>query len=237
MIKKIEFSFSELQIVPEEIEVLMGFEPGHSPDPFPELMEEALRLAPERCRIFGGYQIFKRVIIDPVKERLQIENQEFCPGKIVVTQLKEAVQAAVLVATAGSGITELARQKTAEGDELMAYVLDITGSVTVEKAATKIMDQIFVDASSQGAGITDSFSPGYCNWSVDEQQKLFSLIPHQFCGITLSDSSLMNPIKSISAITGIGTNCKQTGYQCNWCPDQQCIYGIIRRRKKMKKNC
>jgi len=78
----------------------------------------------------------------------------------------------------------------------------------------------------------DLFSPGYCNWSMAEQQKLFSLLPPGFCGIQLSPSSLMHPIKSVSGIIGIGTSCKQKGYQCEWCNDKDCIYGRIRRQKK-----
>jgi hypothetical protein len=46
---------------------------------------------------------------------------------------------------------------------------------------------------------------------VAEQHKLFSLLPPGICGITLSDSALMHPIKSVSGITGIGKHCKQKG--------------------------
>jgi len=234
--KTMQFSFTELHIIPANIEELMGFEAGQSPEPFPELIEQALKLAPGICRITGGYKIFSQMVVDLQNEKIRIENLEFSPGKIVVTRLKESLKTALYVATAGSGISGLARQKAAEGDELMAYVLDVTGSVTVDRAAGKVKESIIEEASRLGMGITDSFSPGYCEWSVAEQQKLFSLIPPGFCGISLSGSSLMNPIKSVSGIIGIGINCKQNGYQCNWCPDDQCIYGKIRRRKKAKKN-
>jgi len=229
-------SFSELQITPGEVEELMGFEPGASPEPFPEMIQQALNLAPAICHIEGGYQLFGAVSIDPENKTINIENQHFSPGKIVISQLKRASKAALFVATAGTGISDMARKKAAEGDELMAYVLDVTGSVTVEKAAGKIKEQISEEASRLNMAVTDSFSPGYCEWSVAEQQKLFSLLPPGTCGITLSGSSLMNPIKSVSGIIGIGTYCKQNGYQCNWCPDEQCIYGKIKRRKNTKKN-
>ncbi len=229
------FSFTRLNIAPSDIEELMGFEPGQSPAPFPDLIENGLRQAPEYCRIVGGYKLFEKFHVDVNGETLQIEDQVFHPGKIVVTQLKEAAQAALFLCTAGPGISELSRKKSAEGDELMAYVLDVIGSVTVDKAAGLLQERIHEEVSELGYGITDSFSPGYCNWSVGEQQKLFSLFPEGYCNIRLSDSSLMHPIKSVSGLTGVGINCEQTGYQCNWCNDLDCYYGKVKRNKKAKK--
>ncbi|MCK7538940.1 MAG: hypothetical protein MZV63_52410 [Marinilabiliales bacterium] len=46
--------------------------------------------------------------------------------------------------------------------------------------------------------ITNRFSPGYCGWDVAEQHKLFSFFKDNFCGITLTESALMNPVKSVS---------------------------------------
>ncbi|MCA1759937.1 MAG: hypothetical protein LC658_09230 [Bacteroidales bacterium] len=234
--RKLEFTFSDLDITPSEIEEFMGFEPGQSPEPFPELIEQALQLAPEHCKITGAFKIFSEIAVHLQNETIQIENQQFFPGKIVVTQLKDATQLALFVCTAGAGISELSKQKTAEGDEMTAYVLDVIGSVTVDKAAGKLQEKILEEVKQAGFNITDPFSPGYCNWSVAEQHKLFSLLPSQICGITLSDSALMHPIKSVSGITGIGKNCKQMGYQCNWCTDRDCFVGKIKRRNNSKKN-
>ena len=230
------FSFSELIITLSEIEEFMGFEPGKSPEPFPDLIEQTLQLAPEHCQISGGFHIFNNISVHLQNETIQIENQQFFPGKVVVTQLKESTQLALFVCTAGAGISELSKQKTTEGDEMMAYVLDVIGSVTVDKAAGKLQEKILEEVKHFGLNITDPFSPGYCNWSVAEQHKLFSLLPYGICGIKLSESALMHPIKSVSGITGIGKHCKQMGYQCNWCTDRECFVGKIKRHKNSKKN-
>ncbi|MFW6289514.1 MAG: hypothetical protein ACOC0R_00985 [Mariniphaga sp.] len=229
------FSFSGLNIAPWEIEELMGFEPEQAPAPFPELIEDGLRQAPKYCQIIGGYKLFNKFQVDVAGEIMVVEDQEFHPGRIVVDRLKKATGAALFLCTAGPGISEYARKKSMEGDEMMAYVLDVIGSATVDKAAGVLQERILEEVSGSGSGISDAFSPGYCNWSVAEQQKLFSLLPEGFCNIRLSASSLMHPVKSVSGITGIGIACKRTGYQCNWCNDRDCIYGKIRRNKKAKK--
>lgn len=236
MAKTFQFQFEELHILPEEIEEFMGFEQGQSPEPFPELIAHALNLAPKHCHITGAFQIFSNISIHTQNEIIRIENQKFSPGKIVVTQLKEATRLAVFTCTAGDGISEISKKKAAEGDEMMAYALDVIGSVTADKAAGKLVEKMLEIVAKNGHSITDPFSPGYCNWSVGEQHQLFSLLPSGICGISLSESALMHPIKSVSGIIGIGKDCKQMGYQCNWCADRDCFVGKIKRRKNSKKS-
>jgi len=75
-----------------------------------------------------------------------------------------------------------------------------------------------------GLKVSNRYSPGYCTWDVSEQKKLFSFFPDRFAGITLSDSSLMNPIKSVSGIAGIGKDIKHLGYVCDNCTVVDCVF-------------
>ena len=88
--------------------------------------------------------------------------------------------------------------------------------------------QAFIDKT--GWKHTNRFSPGYCGWHVSEQQRLFSLFPTANpCGIRLTDSSLMIPIKSVSGIIGIGKNVRHLDYSCGLCNYSKCY-------KKRKRN-
>jgi len=164
-----------------------------------------------------------------------IENQQFHPDKIVVTQLKSAQQFAIFVCTAGNTITDFANEMMAGGDIMLGYVLDTIGSVVADRTAAKIQQELENDPSIGPLKISDRFSPGYCDWDVAEQHKLFSLLPPGFCGVTLSTSALMWPVKSVSGIIGIGKNLSQKGYQCHWCTDKDCFVGKINRIKKDEK--
>jgi hypothetical protein len=84
---------------------------------------------------------------------------------------------------------------------------------------------------SCGKKITNRYSPGYCGWDVAEQHKLFRLVPGNFCGIRLTESALMDPIKSISGIIGIGENVKFNKYTCNLCDFKNCRYRNSREKK------
>ncbi|MCG6187904.1 vitamin B12 dependent-methionine synthase activation domain-containing protein [Maribellus maritimus] len=232
MIKELSYSFEELSLNFHEIEEYMGFEKGTSPDPFPELVKAGLSKASALCDIRGGIKVLSPAVVDKKNNQIRTEKTVFSPGKIVTARLFHASSIALFVCTAGSEISEHSKKMIKEGDALAGYIFDTIGSLIVEKAVDNIQEWLKNKMAPRRLNISDRFSPGYCNWDVSEQQKLFSLLPPQFCGITLSSSSLMNPIKSVSGIIGIGPELKQKGYQCNWCDDLNCFYGKIKRQKK-----
>lgn len=232
MLKEFVYRFDDLSVTPNDVAKLLGFEGKEIPAPFPELISEGLTLASAICKIKGGYRHFPGFGIDKSTNTLKIENQVFSPSAIVITQLKKSTSCLLFACTAGHQISEYAKQKENEGDLILSYVIDVIGSVAVEKAMDHIQLEAKNEFKKQNLNISDRFSPGYCEWNVAEQQKLFSLLPPNFCGITLSGSSLMSPIKSVSGIIGIGKDLVQKGYQCNWCNDSNCYYGRIKRNKK-----
>lgn len=235
MTKEFQFDFGGLNVQSAEIEVLLGFENGDVPEPFPELIAQAIDRAPQLCGIKAGYQVFDNIQVITDTKTIKINDTVFSPSKTVTTQFREAQSMAVFVCTAGAGITDFSKEISLQ-DPVLGYVYDVLGSVTVDKAACKMQDALKTEVAKNGLNISDSFSPGYCEWSVAEQQKLFALLPANFCGIKLSASSLMAPTKSVSGMIAIGKNLQQKGYQCNWCTDRNCIYGKIRRQKRFEKN-
>ncbi|MCF6357677.1 MAG: hypothetical protein L3J54_07710 [Draconibacterium sp.] len=235
MIKEFHFSFDELNIIPKDLIDLLGFEDGVVPEPFPKIIEQALLEASQFCSITGGYKILESVEINQKNATIKIETEIFSPSKIVTTQLKESTSVALYICTAGEEISNRANEILTQGDPMLGYIFDVIGSVTVEKATDKMQKLLEIEVKKHGLNISDRYSPGYCEWSVAEQQKLFSFFPHNFCGVSLSKSSLMSPIKSVSGIIGIGIDLKQKGYQCRWCNDENCIYGKIKQQKNSSK--
>ncbi len=233
MIQEYKYSSTDIKIEVSEIEELIGYEKGEAPESIVELIDQALIDSQNFCNFRGGFRILDDVVINTSVNSIQINDLIFYPGKIVTTHLKNSTSVALFICTAGADISEHSNKTAVEGDPLLGYIFDVIGSVMAEKVTEKIQDKIVEFITGNGLKISDRFSPGYCDWSVSEQQKLFSLLPKNFCGITLSENSLMNPIKSVSGIIGIGTANKQLGYQCNWCNDLNCIYGKVKRQKKL----
>jgi hypothetical protein len=118
----------------------------------------------------------------------------------------------------------MSRRSMKEGDLLRGYVYDVIGSEVVENAVDRMQGELKKTAAAEGQMITNRFSPGYCGWDVAEQHKLFSFFKNNFCAITLTDSALMDPVKSVSGLIGIGRDVNYISYQCHICDNKNCIY-------------
>jgi hypothetical protein len=231
-LQEYRYRFDDLDISAGIIEKFMGYEPGQSPEPIPELIDEVFKVAHDHCDIRGGYLIKDDINLQKEEQLLHINGTEFDIKRIIANQLRKIDQIAMFVCTAGQGIGDFSKQLMHDGDFVKGYIVDVVGSEIVESAMDKIQDDLEKQMESTGLHITDRYSPGYCGWSVGEQHKLFSFFPRGFCGITLTPSSLMEPIKSVSGIIGIGENVRRKGYVCNMCDMVNCIY---REKKQPKK--
>lgn len=171
----------------------------------------------------GAYARFTAVTPDS-EEVVEIIGTRFCTGKIIRNMLRHSEEYALFVVTAGPEPEELSRRLMKEGQYLEGLITDVVASAIVESAANQVEQQIMEMADSMDMKITNRYSPGYCSWHVSEQQKLFSLFPEDCCGINLSQSSLMSPIKSISGIIGMGKSVIYKDYTCEICPMKECVF-------------
>ncbi len=229
-----DFNLDELDGVFSYAEEFMGFESGKAPEPFSSYMAEAYEEMPALCNVSTGYVVIDNPVFKEASNTIVIDGISFNPGKIVFNQLKGSEAIGFFLASAGQGISRRITGLTQKGDHLLSYVYDAFGSVIVQKAVDKLIDRIEESARLNGWGISDPFSPGYCDWSVSEQQLLFTFFPEGFCGVTLSESSLMMPLKSVSGIIGMGKTMQQKGYQCMMCNDENCFVGRILKMKYQK---
>jgi cobalamin-dependent methionine synthase I len=74
----------------------------------------------------------------------------------------------------------------------------------VEELAETVQSRIATRALMQGLAISRRFSPGYCDWHVNQQPMVFKSLGENNTGIKLNRSNLMTPQKSISGIIGLG---------------------------------
>jgi hypothetical protein len=214
---------SLIRINPEDISYLLGDGESGSALHTNGLTEQLIAKCYQIMNPGGGY-LFSDAIPTEVKEEIAIEKHRFKTGKIIRNMFRGAEQYVLFIATAGPGPEELSRTLLNEGNYLEGYLVDLIGSVLVELVADQVQDNIKEMADSMGVHITNRYSPGHCSWDVDDQQKLFNLFPQGFCGITLSDSSLMSPIKSVSGVIGMGSSVSYRENTCEICSMKECIF-------------
>ena len=202
----------------------MGYSPGTTPEPVSDLIREVAEELMPLGGVNAEYIIFNRLSSDTNNKSIEIEGVVFEVKPIIFSQIKKAQWAALFICTAGAEVGLRSRRSMNEGDLLRGYVYDVIGSEVVENAADRMQDELRLEVGAMGLKITNRFSPGYCGWDVAEQHKLFSFFPDNYCGITLTESALMNPVKSVSGLIGIGREVRYAPYQCHLCDDKNCIY-------------
>lgn len=158
---------------------------------------------------------------------LTINDCKFGVGPIISKQLKNSVQFALFVATAGNEYHVFSEKIKATGDPFDEFILDSIGTLIAENTADCM--EVYLQNSINALEYlhTNRYSPGYCGWNVSEQQNFFSLLPTNVCGIKLSDSSLMIPIKSVSGVIGIGKDVQKLDYTCIMCGMKNCARSKI----------
>jgi hypothetical protein len=224
VIKSYHLEYDELAIEPAIMEDYIGFIPGSAPEPFPEIIAEIMANAGKLSCPHGGFAVFENIRIDKMNKRVTVQDVTFNTDAIVTRKMNKSISIALFACTAGSEITRIAAEYNRKGNAVHAYIVDSLGSIIVERAMDIIQERLKSMMNEQGLQITNRYSPGYCDWDIREQKKLFGLLPDNFCGISLSDNMLMKPIKSVSGIIGIGKEVTCDHYTCNFCQDINCLY-------------
>lgn len=222
--KVFSFGISELDLSFTRIGQMLGYQEGESLGPIADMIWSALEDAGEMCQAKAEYAVFEGVKFNNLTKTIEINEIVFEVNRIVYSQLTGSDSIGVFLCTAGPGISSKSRQAMEVGDILTGYIYDAIGSEIVGAAAHLMHKELEISMSAAGKKITNRYNPGYCYWKVDEQQKLFRLIPDNYCGIRLNSSALMDPEKSVSGFIGIGTDVSFNSYTCGLCERTDCIY-------------
>lgn len=175
-----------------------------------------------------GSFVLADVVEAESSQAINIPGVIFDSGSIIHNMLRHSEYYTLFLVTAGPEPENLARSLLTKGNYLEGYIADLVASEIVDLAADQIEEQVRKLAGKHGMKTTNRYSPGYCSWDVEEQQKLFSLFPEGCCGISLSESSLMNPVKSVSGIIGIGAEVEYKDYTCEICSMKNCNFRRVK---------
>jgi hypothetical protein len=130
------------------------------------------------------------------------------------------------IATIGGDVEDEIKRLMDEKHLAEAYILDAMASVAADNMVATFHQRMKGEYKSQGKQVTLCFSPGYCDWPITDQKKLFSMFDSNELDIELTDSCFMQPRKSISGVFGItppDSNPKEQSYNpCLECKRHNC---------------
>jgi hypothetical protein len=110
---------------------------------------------------------------------------------------------ALYVATLGPALPDRIQQLFAQNALAEGYMLDAVASAGADLLSERLAAH-FAQARPSRGGASDertlAYSPGYCGWPTSGQRALFAALVPDEVGVTLNDSCLMTPLKSVSGV-------------------------------------
>lgn len=139
--------------------------------------------------------------------------------------LKDCSRIAVFAATLGVGADKLI-QKYEKLEISRAVVLQAAATAMLEAFCDSACQELKEEYESRGLYLRPRFSPGYGDFPLENQKNLLdALEAGKRIGIKLTDSLLMTPVKSVTAVMGISKKpyrCEVKG--CQACGKADCPY-------------
>ena len=109
---------------------------------------------------------------------------------------------------------------------LKALLMQAYGAERIESLCDTFCEELKLQAAKLNRTCSARFSPGYGDLPLEVQREIFALLDcNRQIGVSLNESLLMMPSKSVTAILGVG-ECvaKRALHKCSACSKQNCEY-------------
>jgi len=213
MMEPVILEHFSVAVDPAEVRRFLGSKGRKKPAPgerYDDILNESIRAARELIapKAVYTYAAGRELAGSTMFERL--ERMAFC------------------VCTIGPALEAEVTRLAGAGELLRAVVLDSIGSVAAEAVADHVDEAIAADAGLEGLKTSCRASPGYGDWDVREQAAIFKLLPAGRIGVSLSETFMMSPRKSISFAMHIAREPEvlRSENSCSNCGRTDCLYRI-----------
>ncbi|HJO23673.1 MAG: hypothetical protein GY772_16790 [bacterium] len=129
---------------------------------------------------------------------------ELARAKAVVELLGEADELVAAVGSIGPELDLMARDWSASGRELDAFVLGEIGNLAIGKLADRMPEIISEWAAGRGLEASGALSPGGTGVDLSDQRVVVELANAQRIGVDLTSGQMLVPLKSMSLLIGLG---------------------------------
>ncbi len=136
-----------------------------------------------------------KVIID--------KSETLINSKKLASRLNDCDYCSLFVSTIGFELEERVAEMKKDNPS-GAFYLEHVGSCMAEYMAEAVNERISQEIIKAGFIPKKRFSAGYGDWSLESQNEILALTEAKRIGVSISDSLLMTPRKSVSALIGWG---------------------------------
>jgi hypothetical protein len=163
-----------------------------------------------------------------------IEGARFQSSRLQTTLANADADRAFLVAvSAGPELEDEAHARWQDGKPDEYFFLEVFGSAVVEHLVTTTGARLCAWADRERAAVLPHYSPGYPDWSIDEQARLRDVIrAHGGAGsVDVLDSGMLRPKKSLLAVFGVTRHIDRVRPLSELSPCENCSYAPCQFRR------
>lgn len=180
-------------------------------------VEQQLETAGERVISVARPRLIYAVYPFACQDSLRLEGTVLClEGEAIRTHLSGCGQVILMAATLGADMDkEIARTQII--DMGLAAIIDASADAAIEYVCDSL--QARLEREFAGKFLTERFSPGYGDMPLSQQEPLCRILDtDRKIGLRVTESYIMFPRKSVTAIIGISdTPVKRSGRGCESC--------------------
>ncbi len=225
MSKIISFNIKEIEPEKDVVFKENGYFPAKNiSKKIQNLYEEALNIFRENSNPVGIFseiskEEFEKVFLGEGSNSNETPVQNIYPEAELLT---------LFAFTLGKEVSEKIQELFQKNDFALGHMLDCIASLTADNAVRKMEELATKNIQNHEENIlTLAYSPGYCGWHISGQKKLFEYLHPEKIGITLNDSFLMIPLKSVSGVLISGKReihqFKNNFSFCSLCKTKSCL--------------
>lgn len=167
--------------------------------------------------------IYRRFFCTVDKNSVSVKNIKF-ESKKLAEHLKTCSEMIVMAATLGIEADRLINRYSVTNTEKM-LIMQAVGASVMESYCDIICNDIAKQLEPEKLFLHPRFSPGYGDFDISSQKPILAVLDAtKRIGINLTNSYMMVPTKSVSAIVGISQNGFCNTDKCTLCDNVNCEF-------------
>lgn len=195
-----------------------GADPKMVRERSPKIVEAAEWALADGQNLIHPRVLFESYEVEELRhEKLRLRNGSQLSGELITQHLGPASTVVAVLCTIGDELENHANE-VSSADLILGLALDGLGSAAVEILANACCSYFEEQAGSLDQSTSIPLSPGMLGWSVEVgQREIFNHFDSSKVDVSLTESMLMIPKKSLTFVLGMGTGILDLGTSCDYC--------------------
>ncbi len=205
----------DIGIDKEEVLRYLGYEGKKVDDITDLIIDECIGEILEISRTSFIYNTYE---VNMERDVIFFKNTNFkIKGEDISNHLQNSKKCVIMAVTLGNEVDERIRYYS-KVDLTRSLIFDACTTAAIEALCDWVERLIKKMSIKAGYKATTRYSPGYGDLSIEIQPKILRLLDTQkHIGLTVTDSFILLPKKSVTAFIGIGKDVKSESIDCRNC--------------------